>query len=90
MKTQPSDARRMDTDAEEAKVVAFLKAHGIRFWRPSPHQIKVGQWSFYPSTGSILCDGKKKEAKTGAGTFIEIIRRIYPDHRDSLPLDCLV
>ncbi len=71
------------TAMEERRVCDFLRSHGIPFRKPNPHQVKVGQWSFYPAKGTILCDDRKKEKATGAGPFIAILKRAYPDCKDT-------
>ena len=56
-----------------------LRNEGIGVARPSPHQLKSGDLSFYPSTGTIFRDGQpKKLAARGIDAFIVLIR---PQHR---------
>lgn len=38
-------------------------------------QVKVEDVSFYPSTGSIVVDGCRKEKKKGFEAFVEVLRR---------------
>jgi len=51
------------TDADDERwhmVVALLEKLGVRFWRPNPHQLKIGPVSFYPHKGTVYIDGDKR------------------------------
>lgn len=38
----------------------MLEAMGVRYWRPTPHQLKIGKINYYPTSGSIHIDGHSK------------------------------
>lgn len=58
-----------------AEALAALKQYNIRFDQPSPHQIKVGRFNFYPSSGKITVDGVGKVAEKGLDIFLEALRK---------------
>ena len=61
--------------AEREKICAWLKSHGVNYILPTKHQIKIGDWNFYPSTGKIYCDGHPTEAERGADAMIRILEQ---------------
>ena len=54
---------------------AALARAGVNFQRPSPHQIKVGHFSFYPTKGTIFRDGETAARnERGLPAFLRILR----------------
>jgi hypothetical protein len=52
-----------------------LKELGIEFDKVSEYQIKVGEWNFYPSKGTIFRDGDPRKLRDhGLEAFTRIIR----------------
>lgn len=58
-----------------AEALAALKTYNVRYDQPSPHQIKVGKFNFYPSSGKITVDGVGKVAEKGLDIFLEALRK---------------
>lgn len=58
-----------------AEALAQLKHYNVRFSQPSPHQIKVGKFNFYPSSGKITVDGVGKVAEKGLDVFLQALRK---------------
>ena len=76
MENSPSASPRSNAAAvDERRLCDLLRQNGIPFHKPNKHQIKVGPWSYYPSKGTILCDGRSKEKVRGPEAFIEILNR---------------
>lgn len=51
-------------------------AHGIRYWKPTAFQLKVGIYSFYPGKGTIYLDGAPEaRPERGLPSFIELVQR---------------
>jgi hypothetical protein len=53
--------------------VTRIHREGYRVIRCSGGQLKVGPVSYYPSTGTILKDGSKKERVLGIDAFLQIL-----------------
>lgn len=70
--------------AERETICDWLKAHGISFILPTEHQIKIGDWNFYPSTGKIYRDGHPTKAEKGAGAMIQILEQQRQALRDKI------
>ena len=57
------------------QAAAALKAAGIRYKILTKYQIKVGEYSFYPSRGTIFRDGDPTRHKQqGINAFIQLLR----------------
>lgn len=69
-----SKAGPNDTD-EMREAIEALNADGVRFSRPTQYQLKIGDLSFYPGTGSIFRDGEGKGwEQHGLGALISHLR----------------
>ncbi len=56
----PDKARRKGLMRQAAmrEDVAWLRGHGVRFDQPSDHHLKIGDVNFWPTTGTIMIDGR--------------------------------
>lgn len=62
------------TPAMHQASAALVRA-GVNFQQPSPYQIKVGQFSFYPTKGTIFRDGETgARNERGLSAFLRILR----------------
>lgn len=73
MTVKNNEAKQAKSDRERGKVERALRERKLPFSRPNPHQIKVFDLSFYPSTGAIVRDGHSKETERGADAFIRLV-----------------
>ena len=65
--------RRGDTPAMKA-AVATLLAWGVKPLRPaSPYQIIIGGISYYPDTGTMNFDSRKREPRKGLEALRELL-----------------
>lgn len=72
--TSNPKAQLNDTDKMHAAIEA-LDADGVRFSRLTQYQLKVGDFSFYPGTGSIFRDGDGNAwEQRGLNAFISHLR----------------
>lgn len=55
------------------KAVEEILQTGYPLRRTSEYQLKVGPWNFYPGTGSIQKDGKRKELVRGLDAFLKLL-----------------
>jgi hypothetical protein len=57
------------------QAVAALTRAGVRFQQPTPFQLKVGSASYYPSKGTIFCDGEiRARDERGIAAFLRLLR----------------
>jgi hypothetical protein len=69
--------RKLTPDGLKMKeAIAWCLASGVRFRRCSQHQIKMGQVSFWPTTGKIVLDGGYVHPHTGLEVFQQIALRL--------------
>lgn len=61
------------TEAFEA-----LEQLGYRPHRPSPYQLKIGEFNFWPNTGKITIDPDRKCSERGLEAFLDLIRQHRP------------
>jgi hypothetical protein len=86
MTNSPSTFPEDDAAADvELRLCELLRQNRIPFSKPNPHQLKVGPWSYYSSTGTILRDGQSKEKDRGPEAFINTLKRAYPNRRLEWP-----
>jgi hypothetical protein len=53
-----------------------LDSHGLIFRRTSKHQLKIGRFNFWPSTGAITEDDYGRRSERGLGDLINVIQRL--------------
>jgi hypothetical protein len=74
------------TPAMHQASAALVRA-GVNFQQPSPHQIKVGQFSFYPTKGTIFRDGEMQaRSERGLPAFLRILRDTGHADADDKPV----
>jgi len=55
------------------KAVEGILRAGYPLRRTTEYQLKIGPWNFYPGTGSIQHDGKKKEPVRGLDALLKLL-----------------
>lgn len=61
-----------------AEAIGALEQLGYRPHRPSPYQLKIGEFNFWPSTGRITIDPDRKYPERGLYAFQDLIRQHQP------------
>ena len=75
----PNDGPLPNDKAAMVDAIKALQDAGIRFERPTIHQLKVDSWNFYPARGTIFRDGAEKaERDTGVASFIARVQGASP------------
>ncbi|ARR52351.1 hypothetical protein HY78_02195 [Rhizorhabdus wittichii DC-6] len=64
------DLRQPDDTPQFRAAIDWLDNQGFKATRPSPHQLKIGPFNFYPNKGSWNSDFDPKR-KTGGLKVIE-------------------
>ena len=58
-----------------AKACARLTALGLKYYRPTPFQLKIGPVSFWPNTGALHVDGERRSNLKGWDNLLTLLRR---------------
>src|ERR1051325_3671447 len=67
------------TSAAMYDAMTRLRTAGITFARCSEHQLKVGEWNFYPNTGSLYADDQPPLKERGIETLLQVLSRRHAD-----------
>jgi hypothetical protein len=73
IRSRTAPLRRAGDSLEMRAAVDQLQSQGVRFIRPTPFQLKIGDINFYPDTGTILLDGGKALEERGLPALLQII-----------------
>lgn len=73
--------RMPDDTVPFANAHLVLESLGVRYERPSLHQLKIGCINYYPNSGTIHVDGEKR-ARPGRGK--EALKALLLDQRARL------
>jgi hypothetical protein len=71
----------METSSHDELSLAMIEAmraldsRGIDFRQTSKHQLKIGRFNFWPSTGAITEDEYGRRSERGLDDLINVIRR---------------
>ena len=65
-------ARPGDSD-EIRKEIAELLARGFRISRPNYFQLKIADFNYYPTKGTITIDPSQRHPKKGFDALIELL-----------------
>lgn len=65
--------------------IQALTERNIRFTRPSSTHIKVGDFNFYPTTGTINRDGERKSPQRGLEAFLALLQNVQLAPRNVVP-----
>ena len=58
------------------RAIEALTSAGVQFARPAKYQLKVGDLSYYPTTGTIVRDGHYRALRRrSVDTFITLVDR---------------
>jgi hypothetical protein len=77
----PNDHSLPDDTPAMAKAIATLKDHDIAFIRTSIHQLKIGEWNFYPNRGTLVRDdGSAAETERGLDALLARLGHDDPTH----------
>lgn len=55
--------------------IKALQKRGVSVWRPSAHQLKVGNLNYWPGTGRITRDAFPKITDQGLDALLEMLPR---------------
>jgi hypothetical protein len=68
---------RTDNSYEMNQAIDRLDAEYFPYEQTTQYQLKVGAYSFYPSSGTIYMDGaSRREAEGGLEAFLALIRKL--------------
>jgi len=60
---------------EMQAAITRMQTENIPFHCPSPHQLKVGPFNFYPKKGTIYIDGEvERSSMKGIDHFVAMIK----------------
>jgi hypothetical protein len=74
-RTRPVETKT-DTPAM-TEAIRSIQSWGYRPVRPTAHQLKIGDTSFYPEKGTIVVDGKKQEPEKGLPALLALLNKKY-------------
>lgn len=66
-----------DDSLAMTEAIEHLRASGYPLFRPTPHQLKIRDVSYYPNKGTIVVDGKTQEAEKGLAALQRILESLY-------------
>lgn len=74
-----SNSVKQDQDPPAmVEAIKALEQLGYRVHRPSPYQLKISEFNFWPNTGKITIDPDRKYPERGLEAFLDLIRQHHP------------
>jgi hypothetical protein len=70
----PAESLTRPCDSDETrKQIAELLARGFRVSRLTDYQLKIGDFNYYPTKGTITIDPSRRHPKKGFNALIELL-----------------